>query len=131
MFGTLVWVLLLLSSILSHYSSTSRGNPAGNRIGVSGCLSIGLRIVGKSLAFGNAAWVVIFCVLQLSNVFDRCECDGGILLGGKDGYVVIELLESDIAGMKRGWIAGIVLATCSAFVYFLCLSVLPRLGRVR
>lgn len=111
--GTLIWIILILSSFLSHYS-TSQNEIASARVVR---LSVILRWFGKFFAILNSIWVVAFCLLQLGNFFDRCWCDGGVIQRGADAYIVIEYIQDDITSMKRGWTAGVSLAVGSTSLY--------------
>jgi hypothetical protein len=114
--GTLIWILLALSSYLSHYSASHSTTTYIIR------LSIYLRWVGKAFAILNSIWIVTFCLFQLTNFFDRCWCDGGVIQQKYELYVVIELLQGDIAGMKRGWEAGVSLAVGSTLLYIIIIT---------
>lgn len=80
-----------------------------------------LRRLGKTLAALNTAWIILANIAQFSNFFDRCWCNSCVLSLGNRAFNVIQATASDIAGMKSGWIGGIVLATGCAlsFVSFI------------
>ncbi|GLB41079.1 hypothetical protein LshimejAT787_0902940 [Lyophyllum shimeji] len=127
--STVVWMLLVLSSFLSHYALTTPR--ATSRL--SACfarhLSIAFRRLGKVLATCNAVWIVVSCMFQFSNFFDRCYCNSSVLGRGTLSYNVIDFISADIKGMKGAWIGGVALAATSAtvFVIFVNLFINPRL----
>jgi len=112
--ATLIWVMLVLSSFLSHYSTTTRRNTLAR---VTRQLSIILRRLGKILALINAIWIVVLCLFQFGKFFERCWCDSCVLGLGTKAFNEINFVGDDIGRMKRGWIGGVVLAACSATVY--------------
>ncbi|KIK58770.1 hypothetical protein GYMLUDRAFT_245854 [Collybiopsis luxurians FD-317 M1] len=123
--STIVWTLLLFSSILAHYSTldfrsrdpqeTDRHHP---RAKFAAMLSIFLRRLGKVLATANTAWILTACIFQFSAFFDRCYCDSSALgLGLAKAYNVIQFTPDDLSTMKTVWIGGIFMAIGSAILY--------------
>ncbi|KAG6823648.1 hypothetical protein H0H92_009550 [Tricholoma furcatifolium] len=138
--GTLSWGLLMLSAFLSHYSTTTassnpqafqgphtsrrRRTPKPNRSGGSmtaTCirrLSIALRIIGKTLAYANAIWILVACIFQFTNFYDRCWCNSSVIsLGVSRAYYVIEISWDEVPAMRLYWIAGVTVAAGSATLY--------------
>jgi hypothetical protein len=66
--STLVWMMLVTSSALAHYSTYSlevEGDPVYTRsTRIAGTLSIVFRRLGKVLATCNAVWIVLACIFQ-------------------------------------------------------------------
>ncbi|KDQ57919.1 hypothetical protein JAAARDRAFT_251628 [Jaapia argillacea MUCL 33604] len=93
--STFVWFLMVTSSALAHYAY-----PRSHR----------LRRLGKVLAAFNAIWIVLACLFQFSNFFDRCYCNSSVLGRGSRAYDVITDTEADLAGMRSAWIAGVLMA---------------------
>ncbi|KAJ7139029.1 hypothetical protein C8R44DRAFT_606472 [Mycena epipterygia] len=113
--STLVWIMLVASSFLAHYSTqvthNIEGQPVRSRAArVAGTLSIILRRLGKVLATCNAIWIVLACILQFTSFFDRCYCNSSVLGRGSFAYDVLTLLEEDLSAMKTAWIGGVGLA---------------------
>lgn len=104
-------MLLVISSLLSHYSTTTQ--PQGNARQVS----IFLRRLGKTIACINAVWMVVLCLLQFSNFFDRCYCNGSVLGLGAKAYCVMRMNRSDITLSSSAWIGGAVLGLGSIVLY--------------
>ncbi|KIK58771.1 hypothetical protein GYMLUDRAFT_245855 [Collybiopsis luxurians FD-317 M1] len=124
-FSTAVWALLLLSSILSHYSTlnfpsrdlreTERYHA---RAELAAMLSVFLRRLGKTLAAANTAWILTTCIFQFSAFFDRCYCDSSALgLGFAKAYNVIQFTSVDLSTMRAAWIGGVFMAIGSAALY--------------
>jgi hypothetical protein len=120
-------MVLVLSSFLSHYSTTA---PAKNTSAlITGHLSIFLRRLGKIIASFNAVWIVVSCMFQFSNFYDRCYCNSSVFGWGAQAFDVILLNHDDISGMKGAWIGGAFLAAGSAIicVVFVNLFINPEL----
>ncbi|RPD78546.1 hypothetical protein L226DRAFT_457633 [Lentinus tigrinus ALCF2SS1-7] len=132
--STVVWMLMLSSSILAHHAHP-RSHRADLR-GVDGAthvastLAVTLRRMGKILASLNTAWIIAANIAQFSNFFNRCWCNSCALSLGSRAFNVIHATASDIAGMKSGWIGGIVLATGCAlsFVSFIHILLDPMMS---
>ncbi|KAG6906055.1 hypothetical protein DXG01_016116 [Tephrocybe rancida] len=126
--STIVWMLLLVSSFLSHYvSTTSRPD---TKKWLARWMAITIRRFGKMLAAFNAVWIVVSCLFQFSNFFDRCYCNGSVLgRGNFKAWVVITFVLEELSGMRAAWIGGVVLAAGSAtlFVLFVNLFMNPQL----
>ncbi|KAJ7653297.1 hypothetical protein DFH06DRAFT_531204 [Mycena polygramma] len=132
--STLVWMMLVTSSALAHYSTQVTLNIEGQRVytrstRVAGTLSIILRRLGKVIAACNAVWIVLACIFQFSSFFDRCYCNSSVLGLGSFAYDVIQLVKTDISTMKTAWIGGVALASGSAilFVVFVNIFINPPL----
>jgi hypothetical protein len=128
--STFVWMLLVTSSMLTHYATTTQCHQAirqGEAIPdqhrfhlptrVVGWLSITCRRVGKVFAALNSLWVVVACVFQFANVFDNCYCNSSVSSLGEHAYTVITLLPGDIASVQSAWIGSVFLAGGTAFIY--------------
>ncbi|KAF9458558.1 hypothetical protein BDZ94DRAFT_1270343 [Collybia nuda] len=113
--STVVWILLVFSSFLSHYSSTA--SKKSLPVGVAGCVSIILRRVGKCIALVNAIWIVMICVFQFSNFFNRCYCNSSVLGWGSRAFNVIDLVDTDTRHMRAAWIGGVALAAGTAAIF--------------
>ncbi|KAF7377820.1 hypothetical protein MSAN_00205500 [Mycena sanguinolenta] len=108
--STLVWILLVISSVLAHYSTFT--------ITVKGRL-------GKILASINAVWVILTCLFQFSSFFDRCWCDSSVFyLGAKNAYNVINVGQADVNALNAPWIGGVALASGCAVLFMGFVNVL-------
>lgn len=106
--GTVIWLLMVLSSFLSYHAATS-SSPSGplrtlSSPRIAGMLSTGLRRIGKILAMLNATWIVVVCIFQFASFFDRCYCNSSVIGLGKAAYDVINFTSSDVHAMKSAWI---------------------------
>ncbi|KAJ6480370.1 hypothetical protein C8R45DRAFT_1005273 [Mycena sanguinolenta] len=127
--STLVWILLVISSVLAHYSTFTisvKGRYMHTRATrIAGILSIFLRRLGKTLAAINAIWVILACLFQFSSFFDRCWCDSSVFyLGAKNAYNVINVGPADVAALNAPWIGGVALASGCAILYMGFVNVL-------
>ncbi|KAJ7198807.1 hypothetical protein GGX14DRAFT_536624 [Mycena pura] len=126
--STLVWMLLVTSSTLAHYSAQPTLDVEGllsytRASRVAGSLAIALRRMGKLLATVNAVWIVLACIFQFSSFFDRCYCNSSVLGLGRAAYDVVDLVPADISIMKSAWIGGIVLAGGCSILYIVWLNI--------
>ncbi|KAJ7489542.1 hypothetical protein FB451DRAFT_1225190 [Mycena latifolia] len=131
--STFVWMILVTSSALAHYSTQSidvRGETVYTRsTRIAGKISIILRRLGKVVATCNAVWIVLACIFQFSSFFDCCYCNSSKLGLGSFAYYVIDLVSADLATMKTAWIGAVALAGgCSIlFVVWVNIFINPPL----
>ncbi|KZV66108.1 hypothetical protein PENSPDRAFT_637414 [Peniophora sp. CONT] len=127
--GTLVWLLMVLASFLSHYAgppavSSWRRAPRPN---LAASVAIGCRRLGKVLAIANAVWILVVCIMQFSNIFNECWCNSSAIGLRDSAYIVITLLPDDIHAVRLNWGYALALSfgTAAAFVVFVALDVNP------
>jgi hypothetical protein len=112
-FSTISWVILVLSSLLSHYSATAL--PENAYAWIAAQLSIALHRLGKIIASLNAIWIIAACLFQFSNFYSWCYCNSNVISLGARAYDVIFLNPEDISAMKGAWIGGVFIAAgCAA-----------------
>jgi hypothetical protein len=112
----------VLSSLLSHYSTTARPRRASTQS--AGQISIYLRWLGKIIACANAVWIIVLCLLQFSNFFSQCYCNSSVLGLGAKAYSVMVMNHDDIAGLMAAWIGGAFLGVGSTILYGVLVSLL-------
>ena len=123
--STLTWVLLVTSSILTHFSATSRTrtrstgeypSPDHDKVlRFVRTMAIFLRRLGKSLAACNAIWIVLVCVLQFGSFFNRCFCFGSVFgLGSAEAYDIFIIGANEVT---VPWLGGVGFAAGSAALY--------------
>ena len=140
--STTVWMMLVTSSILTHYASTPQYGSEGHAIRREGeakdeegqallegqiirhqstvrWISIILRRLGKLIAGLNAVWAVTACVSQFGNVFDNCFCNSSVFSLGKHAYSVITLQPLDFWIIQSAWIGSVFLAGGTVGIYVL------------
>ena len=130
--STLVWMMLLTSSILTYYSANNSDHFQGHvnltlQARVARWLSIFLRRLGKVIAVLNAVWIVATALFQFSNFYDRCYCDSNIMRVGRDAaYVIISLSPGSTLAAQIG---GFFLAAAAAMIFalFVRLIITPRI----
>ena len=125
--STVVWMLLLTSSILTHYCSARRHD--GRVIhdwsrNAAMYLSIIFRRLGKVIAAFNTVWVILACLFQFGNFFDRCYCNSSVLSLHAKAFDVLQLVSQDISALRTAWVSGVSLAAASAGIYFLVVGLL-------
>lgn len=123
--STIVWLLLCASSILTDHimdnSSAAEKQHFTTRPSVLRAIAIYLRRLGKLIAYINSIWVIMCCVFQFSNFYDRCYCNSSIFGLGKNAYAVIQFTQADISKMRIAWIGGAILGGGSAMIFTLLL----------
>ena len=128
----LVWILLITSSILTHHYNVLTHYYTRRHDGriiprwytnTVKCLSIIFRCLGKAIAAFNSIWIILSCVLQFGNFFDRCYCNSSVFWLRHHAYNVISLVSSDITSIKSAWAGGVCLAIGSAIIYVLFVNV--------
>ncbi|KIJ53265.1 hypothetical protein M422DRAFT_775874 [Sphaerobolus stellatus SS14] len=127
--STFVWILLVSSSILADFAlhadyTMLTEQDSRRRIGLRRRLSTFTRRLGKSIAYFNAVWVILTCVFQFSNFYDRCYCNSSIFAWHGEAYAVIQFTQSDISSTRLAWIGGVILAGSSAGIFTFVLTML-------
>jgi len=121
--STIVWVMLVLSSILSHYASSYqyRLKSPFSSVHLAKVLANVLRWGGKLLAIINALGIIASGMLQFTSVYDNCYCNSSVLWLGKDRAYVIIL--SEVSSITYAWYGALALGscTCVAFIFFMSL----------
>jgi hypothetical protein len=136
--STIVWGLMLTSSVLMHYAVEARTLKYSYRMATTSqrvacafaCLANRL---AKALAAINSIWIVAVCVFQFLNVFDNCYCNSSVLGRGKThAYnVMAELPESDKTAMSRYWAGAISIAVSSSFMFIAYVTVFLNTSGLR
>ncbi|KAG2344797.1 hypothetical protein BDR05DRAFT_931321 [Suillus weaverae] len=126
--STLIWMMLLLSSVLAHHSSAySRRKSLSARVALA--LSHLLRWTGKLWAIINSFLIVLACIFQYSNFYDRCFCNSSVFGRRGSAYAVIIETAAQAAQAKAAWIGALVLACTSASIFlglvYLLLDTVP------
>ncbi|KAG0696828.1 hypothetical protein DFH29DRAFT_949264, partial [Suillus ampliporus] len=126
--ATLIWMMLLISSILAHYSMID-SHRASLSARVALAFSHLLRWTGKLLAVINFFVVVLACTFQYSNFYDRCFCNSSVFTRGSAAYTVIIETTAQAAQAKASWIGALAMACTSAsgflILVYLLLDALP------
>ncbi|KAF8066929.1 hypothetical protein FPV67DRAFT_1216579 [Lyophyllum atratum] len=120
--STLVWILLVLSSFLSHYATTTTHHvfPSAH---LARRISIALRIIGKVIASCNAIWIILACLFQFANFYNRCYCNSSVIGLGSKAYSVLQITQDDIPFMRLCWTIGVAGAAGSAAIFMLFVTI--------
>ncbi|KAG1777418.1 hypothetical protein EV702DRAFT_1179523 [Suillus placidus] len=124
--STVIWMMLLTSSILAHYSAAAAYS---NRKSLSARVPLAfshcLRRMGKLLAIANSLWVVSICILQYSDFYDTCFCNSSMISrGNAAAYITIIETTAQAALAQAAWIGALFLACTSAFAFVALVSLL-------
>ncbi|THU93307.1 hypothetical protein K435DRAFT_820294 [Dendrothele bispora CBS 962.96] len=138
--STLIWGLLLLSTVLAHYSTFTATYTNSEsamlmddrshdheslRLRIAVDLSIAFRRFATVLAGLNALGILLTNIFQFSGFFDRCYCNSSVFgHGTKSAYNVISFQANDVSTMRQAWIGGVILAVGSATVFVGVLNLL-------
>uniref|UniRef100_A0A0W0G927 Uncharacterized protein n=1 Tax=Moniliophthora roreri TaxID=221103 RepID=A0A0W0G927_MONRR len=124
--STVVWAMLVLSSILAHYVSTLRADFTHRhwkipiyRAKLAAWTSVLLRKLAKVLATVNAVWIILTCLFQFSAFFNRCYCNSSVFWRGIEKAFVVMDPSDDIPSTRAAWIGCIALASGTAFLFLL------------
>lgn len=113
--ATLSWLLLVVSSMLSHalmLRCQSRSNNRGLSKGLLPALYAITRILGYVVAAANAVWLLVSTIFELVGIFDGCWCNTDALSVQSRGWVVLFESTQQLAGeAQQVWIGGII-AVC-------------------
>ncbi|OAX40773.1 hypothetical protein K503DRAFT_768254 [Rhizopogon vinicolor AM-OR11-026] len=124
--STLIWMMLLTSSILAHYSAAYYSPrivlPVSAR--TAQVFSHGLRRMGKLLAIVNSFVAILASTFQYSSFYDRCFCNSSVFSRGGAAYAVIIETAAQAAQAKSAWIGALVMACTSAAVFLGLLNLL-------
>lgn len=130
--GSLVFLLLFLSSIFSHAAMlrheqlqiiTSAGGARGFRGSSTYDRKLALshkilrvcavltRILGRLLAVSNAVWIILSTLWELVGFYDGCWCDSTALSKGVGGWVLLFIKPSEAAKIASApWAGSVVLS---------------------
>ena len=121
--STIVWILLVISSVLARGFSTSKNEKSSKVIGT---LVIFFRQAGKVIAGINTAWILTSSLFQFSNVFDTCYCNASVLGLGSKAYAVLNMTPEDQTLTKAYWTAGMIMASGTALVFIAAINLLLK-----
>jgi hypothetical protein len=121
--STIIWGMLVLSSILSHYTCSYPDRPRNtfSAVRLAKVLANVLRWGGKSLAIVNALWIIATGMLQFTSVYDNCYCNSSVFWLGVDGaYDVIFPSASQVHITTVAWFGALALGCCISvkFIFF-------------
>lgn len=123
--STVIWMMLLISSILAHYS-----DPAGCSdrksvfVVVPLAFSVCLRRMGKLLAIANSLWVILTCVLQYSDFYDTCFCNSSMISRRQAAYITIIETSAQAFQAKVVWYGALSLSLGSAVAFVILIFLL-------
>lgn len=122
--SSVVWMLLVSSSIIAHYCKTSM--PPRKQWASSYSthpflreFAVSLNILGKVLSVLNATWIICTSVFHFTNTYNRCICNSGIWggQGAAKSYNVLTLTERSKAEMMYIWVAAISMTVVASAIF--------------
>lgn len=126
--ATIIWAMLVMSSILSHYASSYSDRPRSPFSSVAvrlvKAVSNLLRWGGKLVAIVNAIWIIAAGMLQFTSVYDNCYCNSSVLgRGAQYAYDIIVFDSLDLSQTKAAWFGALALAgsTSLGFIFYMSL----------
>ncbi|KAJ7239838.1 hypothetical protein C8J57DRAFT_1245655 [Mycena rebaudengoi] len=95
--STLVWLMLVTSSILSHYATLSSTELETRNLHlVSLIFTQLLRRFGKILAYLNSLWIVMTVMFEFAGLYNTCWCNSNVFNLGSRAYTVFIITSDDI-----------------------------------
>lgn len=128
--ATMVWAMLVTSSIISHYTYSYSGRSSWSpffsiAMPLAKVLSNLLRWGGKFLATVNAVWVVTTSVLQFANFYDNCYCNSSVLgRGVQHAYDIVLTDNLDLGLTETAWWGALALACSTSLGFIFLMSLL-------
>ena len=124
--STIIWAMLVCSSVLSHYASSypDRPDSAVRHSHVKVLANI-LRWGGKFLAIVNSIGIIGGGMLLFTNIYDNCYCNSSVLgLGVDNAYAVIFPSDSQVHVITAARLGALALGLCSSGLFIFAMSVL-------
>lgn len=133
--STLIWEMLLVSSILAHYCSLQSPHenslafdrtPRFNSKTTAAWMSVFLRRLAITLASVNSIWIMTICMFQFTQIFSTCYCDSGVIgRGVSRAFNTVIVSQEDVAIMGRAWVGSLVLSggVVSSFLLFVAVMI--------
>ncbi|EGO00428.1 hypothetical protein SERLA73DRAFT_160296 [Serpula lacrymans var. lacrymans S7.3] len=115
--SNIVWMMLIVSSVLSHYSNsydksfTSRPARAAHAARTTSEIQYRL---GKMIATRNTIWIIVVCLFQLSTLYNECYCESAKLGLGNKADVIMEYLPRELDQVRIMWTVALVVTSGSA-----------------
>ncbi|KAG2120251.1 hypothetical protein DEU56DRAFT_894887 [Suillus clintonianus] len=128
--ATMVWAMLIMSSIISHYTYSYSGRSSWSpffsiAMRLAKILSNLLRRGGKFVAIVNSIWVVTGAMLQFTDVYDNCYCNSSVLgRGAQYGYDIVITANLDLGLTKAAWWGALALACSTSLGFIFLMSLL-------
>ncbi|KAG1727272.1 uncharacterized protein EDB91DRAFT_893799 [Suillus paluster] len=130
--ATMVWMMLVMSSVLSHYTFSYSDRPKSPSSSImmrlAKVLSNLLRWGGKFLAIVNAIWIIAAGMLQFTSIYDNCYCDSSVLgRGVQHAFDIVVTDNLDLSQTKAAWFGALALACSFSFGFIFFMSLLTDL----
>ncbi|KAG2085394.1 uncharacterized protein F5147DRAFT_644888 [Suillus discolor] len=126
--ATVVWAMLVMSSILSHhafsYSDRPRGPFSSTTLRLAKLASNFLRWGGKLAAIVNAIWIIAAGMLQFTDIYDNCYCNSSVLgRGAQYAYDIVLFDGINLDQTRAAWFGALALAgsTSLGFIFYMSL----------
>lgn len=116
--ATLTWSLLVTSAWLSHFWAKQKESLGPRRPAAFSAASLAVitRVAGNALGICNAFWVLVFSVLQFTNLYNNCWCASSAMQWGPKSWVLLFASPADIFAFSQTyWAAGTFLGLVIAF----------------
>ena len=122
--STVIWLLCVLSSILTQsYKTSQMGTATSQLVWVT---SIAFRLMAKSLAAFNVVLLFLAAILQFSNVIDNCYCNSSKLGLHGGAYTIITYTTDFLYKIKIAWAGGLMMSFAMAALFLLAINLLRK-----
>lgn len=131
--ATIVWAMLVTSSIISHYTYSYSGRTSWSpffsiTMRLANVLSKLLTWGGKFLAIVNAIWAVTASMLQFADVYNNCYCNSSVLgKGAQHAYDIVVTDTLDLSITEAAWWGALALACSTSLGFVFLMSLLTDL----
>ncbi|KAJ7189625.1 hypothetical protein GGX14DRAFT_383016 [Mycena pura] len=110
--ATASWLMLVFSSFVSHALMQRLERNPSRRVGILGGLAVITRLLGKTIAVSNAAWLIASSVLEDIGFFQTCWCQTDAFQYHENGWTPVFKGSSDLRDVASGiWIGGFIWST--------------------
>ncbi|KAG1892789.1 hypothetical protein F4604DRAFT_1913486 [Suillus subluteus] len=138
--ATIVWAMLVMSSILSHYAYSysdtprspylylSRAKSPFSSIAIVKIVSNLLRWGGKLVAIVNALGIIAAGFLQFTSVYDNCYCNSSVLgIGPQYAYTIVVVDGLDLSQTTAAWAGAVALGLSTSGIFMFSIGLLTDL----
>ncbi|KAJ7500868.1 hypothetical protein B0H11DRAFT_1855744 [Mycena galericulata] len=116
--STASWVLLVTSALFSHAAMQRlEKKPDRKDVGGLAAMAVVIRLLGKTIAISNAAWLIASTVMEDIGTFQTCWCQTDAAQYGENGWTPVFKNASALSSTAGGiWIGGFVWSITASII---------------
>ncbi|PVF92989.1 hypothetical protein CPB86DRAFT_829638 [Serendipita vermifera] len=127
----IIWIILVFSAWISDrwsvHEATQRFNRQEPGRYALGTLAVALRLLGKTLAILNSAWIIMHSMFEFTRFYNRCYCQTNRMTGA---WIFLDDAQiRNLDNVRERWL-GLALLTgtvCAGYISFIGFWTLRRL----